>query len=194
MGVQLGQDFARIGLFSIHTGIDGHPPHPVGTRYGGIAGRKRNIRNRQKRHLIPIPGPDPNLFNIRHSFALIGRVAYPDPDIVPAPLQPDGFVTVISGINLLRQIFHGQPQSPRFGFQLEPHLMFPGCKIGMDLIDPFKSGQAGLQIIRCSQNIIHIMALQPYFNRITRRSHLKTGKGQGFDAGDGSDFLFPGHH
>ena len=116
-GRQFGEDFVGIGFLGIHTGTHRDPAHAVGPGDGRVAGSEADIGHGHERHLETAGGADAHLFKVREPAALVGRVANLDANVVAAALQPQGFITVIAGINLPGQILHGKAQGAGFRFQ-----------------------------------------------------------------------------
>jgi hypothetical protein len=104
------------------------------------------------------------------------------------------FVTVISGVNLTRQILYGEPKRPGFGFEVEAHLVLAGGEIGTDLVNTVEFSQPFHQLIGSGQDIVHIVPLEPHLDGVTGGAGFHAGKGQGFDARQDADLLFPQHH
>ena len=126
--------------------------------------------------------------------AFIPGVTDLDPDVFPSPLEAEGLVAEEPGVDLPREVVHGQAQGPGLGAQGEADLVLARRKVGTDLVDAVKAVKPLHEFVRGGQDLPHVIPLNPDLDGRPRGPRADPLHGEGLETGNGSDPPLPFHH
>ena len=108
----------------VDVGLDRDDPLAVHPADGRVAASHGGLGHVGERHLAAGRGADAHILQVAQRAPLALRVTHHDPDIVAAPLNTLGFLTVESLTHLATQVGQGQPERLRLRFDCEFELLF----------------------------------------------------------------------